>query len=123
MWNDIVKANCARAKTTASKPSNIAAFRRLFRARSLPKTAVPFSGYCPIRRRSTTSDATIVRRSSAIGAEQPCDGALDLLVLALAVVLEDDFAVLVDDVLRRPILVAGRRSMAARALRSLRPRH
>jgi hypothetical protein len=23
MWNDIVKANCARANTTASQPSNI----------------------------------------------------------------------------------------------------
>jgi hypothetical protein len=28
MWNDIVNANCARANTTASQPSNIAAIRR-----------------------------------------------------------------------------------------------
>jgi len=34
------------------------------------------------------------------------DGAVDLLVLAFAVVLEHDFSALIDDVLRRPILVA-----------------
>src|SRR4051795_6278741 len=28
MWNDIVKANCARANTTASQPSNIAPIHR-----------------------------------------------------------------------------------------------
>src|SRR6476619_2239996 len=31
MWNDIVKANCARANTTASQPSNISTTRRKFR--------------------------------------------------------------------------------------------
>jgi hypothetical protein len=30
MWNDIVKANCARANTTASQPSNIGATCRSF---------------------------------------------------------------------------------------------
>jgi hypothetical protein len=28
MWNDIVNANCARAKTTASQPSNIGTIHR-----------------------------------------------------------------------------------------------
>src|SRR4051812_44372171 len=43
---------------------------------------------------------------SATGVQQPRDGAVDLVVLAFAVVLKDDPAVLVDDVLRRPILIA-----------------
>ena len=43
---------------------------------------------------------------SAGGVEQPRDGAVDLLVLAFAVVLEYDFSALIDNVLRRPILVA-----------------
>src|ERR1700722_4025437 len=29
MWNDIVNANCARANTTASQPSNMTSIRRL----------------------------------------------------------------------------------------------
>src|SRR5262245_34361829 len=33
MWNDIVKANCARASTTASQPSNIGTTCRKFRRR------------------------------------------------------------------------------------------
>jgi hypothetical protein len=49
---------------------------------------------------------TMVSRSSARGVQQPRNGAVDLLVLAFAVVLEHDFSVLIDDVLRRPILVA-----------------
>jgi len=34
------------------------------------------------------------------------DHAIDLIVLALAIVMEDDPSILVDDVLRRPIVVA-----------------
>jgi hypothetical protein len=30
MWNDIVKANCALANTTASQPSNIKAIHRRY---------------------------------------------------------------------------------------------
>src|SRR3954465_4476046 len=96
MWNDIVKANCARANTTASQPSNI---------------APPIADQPGAKR--TTPGATIVRRQarnrvlpSATGVQQPRHGAVDLLILALAIVLEHDFAVLVNDVLRRPILVA-----------------
>jgi hypothetical protein len=51
----------------------------------------------------------VLRRSrnhSAGGVEQPRNGAVDLLVLALAIVLENDFSASIDDVLRRPILVA-----------------
>src|SRR5882757_10507395 len=44
--------------------------------------------------------------TSAIGVQQLCHRAVDLVIAALAFVLEDDLAVLVDDVLRRPILVA-----------------
>src|SRR5438105_10996122 len=91
MWNDIVKANCARANATASQPSNIGTIR-----------------YCPGVKPSTP-DMTMVSRSadgSAIGVEQFCDGAVHLFVLALAVVLVDDLAALIDDVLRRPILIA-----------------
>src|SRR6266550_656758 len=43
---------------------------------------------------------------SAIGVEQARNGTIDLLVLAFAVMLEHDFSALIDDVLRRPILVA-----------------
>src|SRR3954447_4167377 len=44
MWNDIVKANCARANTTASQPSNIGTTRRKFRrTRSLSKKELQFS--------------------------------------------------------------------------------
>ena len=35
MWNDIVKANCARANTTASQPSNIGTTCRSFVGRDL----------------------------------------------------------------------------------------
>src|SRR5215216_4258091 len=35
MWNDIVNANCARAHTTASQPSNIGTTRRTFHRRDL----------------------------------------------------------------------------------------
>jgi hypothetical protein len=38
--------------------------------------------------------------------KQPLNGALDLIVLAFAIVLEHDLAIPIDDVLRRPILVA-----------------
>jgi hypothetical protein len=37
MWNDIVNANCARAKTTASQPSNIGTTCRSFAGRDLEK--------------------------------------------------------------------------------------
>src|SRR5207244_743179 len=94
MWNDIVKANCARASTTASQPSNIADHPSLLPARA-------YHAGC-------NDSMAFDRGGSAIGAEQPCDGALDLLVLAFAGVLEHDLAVPVDDVLRRPILVAVR---------------
>src|SRR6187549_711995 len=44
MWNDIVNANCARANTTASQPSNIGTTRRTFRRTpSLRKSALRFS--------------------------------------------------------------------------------
>src|SRR5215207_9569211 len=44
MWNDIVNANCARANTTASQPSNIGTTRRTFcRTRSLSKRKLRFS--------------------------------------------------------------------------------
>src|ERR1044072_1274666 len=35
MWNDIVKANCARANTTASQPSNIGTTCRSFAGRDI----------------------------------------------------------------------------------------
>ena len=44
MWNDIVKANCARANTTASQPSNIGTTCRTFhRSRYISKTELEFS--------------------------------------------------------------------------------
>ena len=43
---------------------------------------------------------------SARGVEQAGDGAVHLLVLAFAIMLEYDLSALVDDVLRRPILIA-----------------
>src|SRR5580704_6322034 len=93
MWNAIVKANCARAKSTASKPLNIAAIRRYPRAQT------------------TTRDVTMVplpsgNRRSTGSVQQACDGAVHLLILAFAIVLVDDFSALIDDVLRRPVLVA-----------------
>src|SRR6185503_5919357 len=48
MWNDIVNANCARAKTTASQPSNIGTTCRKFhRTRSLSKKDLQFSKIAP----------------------------------------------------------------------------
>src|SRR6478672_2440088 len=47
MWNDIVNANCARANTTASQPSNIGTTRRKIRqAPFLRKTELQFSKNC-----------------------------------------------------------------------------
>src|SRR5205823_10981756 len=42
---------------------------------------------------------------SARSVEEPGNRAFDLFVLALAIVLEHDLAILVDDILRRPITV------------------
>src|SRR5437763_2189367 len=42
---------------------------------------------------------------SARSVEEPGNRAFDLFVLALAIVLEHDLAILVDDILRRPIAV------------------
>src|SRR5207245_2620809 len=44
--------------------------------------------------------------TSTAGIQQPRHRAVDLVIAAFAFVLEHDLAVLVDDVLRRPILVA-----------------
>src|SRR6478735_1634889 len=44
--------------------------------------------------------------SSAIGVQEPRDGTVDLVVLALAIVLKHDLSVLVDDILRGPIAIA-----------------
>src|ERR1700692_1840822 len=108
MWNAIVKANCARAKPTASQPSNIAATCRygpkLYHAAAamnLPRL-LPRWNCCGIK------DARGPRHRqnrSTRGVEEAGDGAVQLLVLALAVVLEHDFSALVDDILRRPVLV------------------
>src|SRR2546423_15698659 len=97
MWNDIVKANCARANTTASQPSNIAPIHRSSIWRGAYHAGC---GDCTRVRRGTGS------LPSAVGVQQPRHGTVDLLVLAFAVVLEHDLALLVDDVLRRPIQVA-----------------
>ena len=71
MWNDIVKANCARANTTASQPSNIGTTRRKFRrSRYLSKTEPQFSKIAPEPGpHLNTPDATIV---PACCAEQAC---------------------------------------------------
>jgi hypothetical protein len=53
------------------------------------------------------------RPPSTGGVEQARDGAVDLLVLTFAVMLEYDLSALVDDVLRRPILVCDRRSRSS----------
>jgi hypothetical protein len=51
--------------------------------------------------------------------QQASDGALDFVVLAFAGVAEDDVAVLVDDVLGRPVLIRPR----ARPLKRIAPAH
>jgi hypothetical protein len=70
MWNDIVKANCARANTTASQPSNISTTCRSFVGRDLEKTELEFSKIASEPGvYLTTPDATII---PARQAEQAC---------------------------------------------------
>jgi hypothetical protein len=48
----------------------------------------------------------LLRMPLACRIEQALDGALDLIILAFAGVAENDAAVLVDDILGRPVLIA-----------------
>jgi hypothetical protein len=70
MWNDIVKANCARANTTASQPSNIGTTCRKFRrTRSLRKRNYSF------RKIASEPGATLSRPMRIVPApcaEQAC---------------------------------------------------
>src|SRR5438477_242907 len=95
MWNDIVNANCARANTTASQPWNMKTFRphRCGTEFTMAKVAA-------------VSPCLPALRGSAINVQQARDGAIDVLIPAFAVVMENNSAILIDDVLRRPILVA-----------------
>src|SRR5882757_2704392 len=104
-----VNANCARANTTASQPSNIPVIRRrlivppdyhAIRGGDIANARIPAS------RAVSDEGAARSRNHSAGSVEQPRNGAVDLLVLAFAVVLEHDLSALIDDVLRRLILVA-----------------
>src|SRR5271169_5332466 len=97
MWNDIVNANCARAKATASQPSTMTGIRPhcCETGFTMPRVgAVPFCR-CALR-------------GSAVDVQQAPDGAIDLLVLAFAVMMEHDLSILINDVLCGPILVAVR---------------
>src|SRR6185503_10517254 len=70
IWNDIVNANCARANTTASQPSNIGTTRRTFRQAIFSKTERQFSKNCARTRRlsyhARCDDYTCVPRGTGV---------------------------------------------------------
>src|SRR5256885_16434254 len=100
MWNVIVNANCARASATASMAANMAR-----RPSAVVSTDQIVSTRAGLSQRAACRICVLIA-GSAGRVQQPPHRAFDLVILALAGVAEDDGAVLIDDVLRRPILVA-----------------
>src|SRR6185312_1033780 len=96
MWNDIVKANCARASTTASQPSNIGTTRRhsvrcdRFRKsasvfeKSRPNHALLYHARCGLYRRRTRNRRAALARTRSVQPQSPGDLGLHGAGLLLA---------------------------------------